>query len=143
MDIDFNKYADGLVPVIVQDASTGIVLMLGFMNAEAFEQTKISGKVSFYSRSKNRLWVKGESSGNFLTVNEILVDCDKDTILVKATPTGPVCHTGADTCFNEVNIPNDFLDVLEQVIRQRQFDDYSNSYVASLFKRGINKMAQK
>ncbi|HUM66936.1 MAG TPA: phosphoribosyl-AMP cyclohydrolase, partial [Chitinophagaceae bacterium] len=103
MTIDFAKYSDGLVPAIVQDASTRKVLMLGFMNAEALEKTEHTGKVTFFSRSKNRLWTKGEESGNFLALKEIIADCDNDTLLIKADPAGPVCHTGADTCFNEVN----------------------------------------
>ena len=103
MQIAFTKYADGLVPVIIQDAKTNIVLMLGFMSEEAFEQTKKTSLVTFFSRSKNRLWVKGETSQNYLHVTDIKTDCDNDTILIKANPSGPVCHTGAATCFNEVN----------------------------------------
>ena len=109
MKPDFAKSSDGLIPVIVQDSKTLNVLMLGYMNAEALEKTQKEKMVTFYSRSKNRLWTKGEDSGNFLNVNEIKIDCDSDTILIKAIPLGPVCHTGSDTCFNEKNISNDFL----------------------------------
>jgi phosphoribosyl-AMP cyclohydrolase / phosphoribosyl-ATP pyrophosphohydrolase len=144
MTIDFSKYTDGLAPAIVQDAATGKVLMLGFMNAEALEATLTNGKATFYSRSKQRLWVKGETSGNFLLVKEILADCDADTLLVKATPLGPVCHTGSDTCFGEENTNAiSFLQQLEQVIVQRQHDLPESSYTASLFKKGINAVAQK
>lgn len=142
MQIDFQKNADGLVPAIIQDSKTSVVLMLGYMNAEALEQSKATGKVTFFSRSKNRLWVKGEASGNFLSVEEILIDCDQDTILIKAKPAGPVCHTGADTCFNEKNT-GDFLDELESVISDRQTNPSAESYVSTLFKKGINKIAQK
>ena len=142
MQVDFKKYSDGLVPVIVQDAVTNKVLMLGFMNEEALQQTTQIGKVTFYSRSKQRLWTKGEESGNFLFVKEIIADCDNDTLLVKANPAGPVCHTGADTCFGETN-GKDFLQTLSETIKQR-FDDRSlKSYTSTLFDRGINKVAQK
>lgn len=142
MNIDFAKYSDGLVPAIIQDDVTGKVLMLGFMNEEALEKTKATGKVTFYSRSKQRLWTKGEESGNFLNLKEIIADCDNDTLLIKANPVGPVCHTGADTCFNETN-SKDFLQTLSEVIKQR-FDDRSGkSYTSGLFDKGINKVAQK
>lgn len=142
MQVDFKKYSDGLVPAIVQDAVTNKVLMLGFMNEEALQQTQSSGKVTFYSRSKQRLWTKGEESGNFLYVKVIIADCDNDTLLVKANPVGPVCHTGADTCFGETN-SKDFLQALSETIKQR-FDDRSvKSYTSNLFDRGINKVAQK
>lgn len=142
MNIDFAKYSDGLVPAIIQDDVTGKVLMLGFMNEEALEKTKTTGKVTFYSRSKQRLWTKGEESGNFLNLKEIIADCDNDTLLIKANPVGPVCHTGADTCFNETN-SKDFLQTLSEVIKQR-FDDRSGkSYTSGLFDKGINKVAQK
>ena len=142
MQVDFGKYSDGLVPVIVQDAVTSKVLMLGFMNDEALQQTQSLGKVTFYSRSKQRLWTKGEESGNFLHLKEIIIDCDNDTLLVKANPVGPVCHTGADTCFGESN-NKDFLQTLSETIKQR-FDDRSvKSYTSNLFDRGINKVAQK
>jgi phosphoribosyl-ATP pyrophosphohydrolase/phosphoribosyl-AMP cyclohydrolase len=142
MKPDFSKYADKLVPVIVQDATTQKVLMLGFMNEEAFSKTQKEGKVTFYSRSKQRLWTKGETSGNFLSVKEILLDCDADALLIKAKPAGPVCHTGADTCFNESN--TDFtLQTLEQVIADRKQNPVEVSYTSSLFAKGINKVAQK
>jgi phosphoribosyl-AMP cyclohydrolase / phosphoribosyl-ATP pyrophosphohydrolase len=142
MQVDFGKYSDGLVPVIVQDAATGKVLMLGFMNEEALQQTQSLGKVTFYSRSKKRLWTKGEGSGNFLNLKDIITDCDNDTLLIKANPVGPVCHTGADTCFGETN-SKDFLQTLSEIIKQR-FDDRSvKSYTSNLFDRGINKVAQK
>jgi len=141
--VDFDKN-EGLVPVIVQDVNSGTVLMLGYMNAEALEQTQQSGKVTFFSRSKSRLWTKGETSGNFLMAKDILIDCDKDTLLVKAEPIGPTCHTGTDTCFDEENDSNTlFLDHLTQVIKQRRQGDPEKSYTASLFEKGINKMAQK
>ena len=143
MNIDFAKYSDRLVPVIVQDNETNKVLMLGFMNEEALAKTNEIGKVTFYSRTKQRLWTKGEESGNFLFVKSLSPDCDNDTILIKADPAGPVCHTGADTCFNEVNLPHDFLPYLEKVIEQRKALTPDKSYVASLFKKGINKIAQK
>ena len=143
MQIAFTKFADGLVPVIVQDAKTNIVLMLGFMNEEALEQTKNTSLVTFFSRSKNRLWVKGETSQNFLHVIDIKTDCDHDTILIKANPDGPVCHTGADTCFNEINQSPDFLSLLENIISDRKDSDSEKSYTAGLFKKGINKIAQK
>ena len=142
MNLNFKKYADGLLPAIIQDNQTNKVLMLGYMNSEAFDKTISENKVVFYSRSKQRLWMKGETSGNFLTVNEILPDCDNDCLLIKATPAGPVCHTGADTCFNETN-EVDFLDKLEQIIANRKNDPQDNSYTSSLFKEGINKIAQK
>ncbi len=141
--IDFQK-SDGLVPAIVQDAQTKTVLMLGYMNEEAFEQTKESGKVTFFSRSKQRLWMKGETSGNFMNVADIKVDCDNDTILIQANPVGPVCHTGSDTCFDETNAGNvQFLNHLETVIEDRKSSDAGKSYTKSLFEKGINKIAQK
>jgi phosphoribosyl-AMP cyclohydrolase / phosphoribosyl-ATP pyrophosphohydrolase len=143
VNIDFAKYSDGLAPVIVQDNETNKVLMLGFMNEEALAKTKEIGKVTFYSRSKQRLWTKGEESGNFLYLKTLLVDCDGDTLLIKADPAGSVCHTGADTCFSEVNRSDDFLPFLEKVIEQRKTLTPDKSYVASLFKKGINKIAQK
>jgi phosphoribosyl-ATP pyrophosphohydrolase/phosphoribosyl-AMP cyclohydrolase len=143
VNIDFAKYSDGLVPAIVQDNETSKVLMLGFMNEEAFAKTREIGKVTFYSRTKQRLWTKGEESGNFLLLKECLLDCDNDTLLIKANPVGPVCHTGADTCFNETNNNNHFLHTLEDVIEQRKQADPEKSYVSSLFKKGLNKIAQK
>ena len=142
MKPDFSKYADGLVPVIVQDEATLRVLMLGFMDEAAYEKTESEKRVTFYSRSKQRLWTKGETSGNFLLVKNILNDCDNDTVLIQATPLGPVCHTGADTCFNEVN--NNFsLTKLENIIADRKANPGEASYTASLFSKGINKIAQK
>lgn len=143
MKPDFAKYSDGLVPVIVQDFDTHKVLMLGFMNQEALTRTEEIGKVTFYSRSKKRLWTKGEESGNFLLLKEMLLDCDNDTLLIKADPVGPVCHTGADTCFSEKNHSQEFLYYLEHIIDLRRQVDPSESYVASLFAKGINKIAQK
>lgn len=143
MKPDFTKSPDGLVPVVVQDSKTLNVLMLGYMNAEAFETTRKEKRVTFYSRSKKRLWTKGEESGNFLNVDEIKIDCDQDTILVKASPVGPVCHTGSDTCFNEKNISTDFLSQLEKVIIERKNKPSDKSYTSSLFAKGINKIAQK
>jgi phosphoribosyl-ATP pyrophosphohydrolase/phosphoribosyl-AMP cyclohydrolase len=142
MQVDFSKYNDGLVPAIVQDDITGKVLMLGFMNEEALKKTEEIKRVTFYSRSKKRLWTKGEESGNFLELKSIATDCDNDTLLVKAQPVGPVCHTGADTCFNEINEP-DFLETLQEVIKSRQKEMSDSSYTASLFKKGINAIAQK
>jgi phosphoribosyl-ATP pyrophosphohydrolase/phosphoribosyl-AMP cyclohydrolase len=143
MKIDFNKYADGLVPAIIQDFNTHVVLMLGFMNREAFEKTEQTGKVTFYSRSKQRLWTKGEESGTFLEVKSITADCDQDTLLIKAHPLGPVCHTGADTCWSERNYSDNFLLYLEDIIRLRKQVSPEESYVAKLFSKGINKIAQK
>lgn len=144
MNIDYDKYADGLVPAIIQDEQTNKVLMLGFMNAEALQKTQELGKVTFWSRSKNRLWTKGEESGNFLLLKEIKIDCDNDTLLIKANPVGPVCHTGADTCWDEKN-ENDygFLHTLEGVITDRKEKVPENSYVSFLFHKGINRIAQK
>ncbi len=144
MNINFTKYADGLVPAIVQDAATKTVLMLGFMNQSAVDTTITSGKVTFYSRSKNRLWTKGEESGNFLNYISMKEDCDQDTLLIQAIPEGPVCHMGTDTCWGEDNNTSiAFLNKLEQVIAERKNADPSSSYVDSLFAKGINKIAQK
>ena len=145
MTIDFNKNSDGLVPAIIQDASTKNVLMLGYMNDDALRKTEATKKVTFFSRSKQRLWTKGEESGNFLEVVAIKNDCDNDTLLISARPLGPVCHTGSDTCWNERNTPNfGFLSDLEKVIEDRRLAGSSDSsYVASLFEKGINKIAQK
>jgi phosphoribosyl-ATP pyrophosphohydrolase/phosphoribosyl-AMP cyclohydrolase len=143
MDIDFKKYADGLAPAIIQDYDTGRVLMLGFMNAEALKVTERTGMVTFYSRSKKRLWTKGEESGNHLLLKQIMADCDKDTLLIKAKPVGPVCHTGADTCFSEKNHSQDFLLYLEEIIRLRQHANPEESYVSRLLHKGMNKIAQK
>lgn len=145
MNINFTKYADGLVPAIVQDAQTKTVLMLGFMNQAAVDATISESKVTFFSRTKNRLWTKGEESGNFLQYIGMQVDCDNDTLLIQAKPVGPVCHNGTDTCWGVSNIPSNtaFLNQLEQVIAQRKSASPESSYVASLFAKGVNKMAQK
>lgn len=142
MKPDFSKYQDGLMPAIVQDASTGLVLMLGFMNQEALDKTLSEKKVTFYSRTKNRLWTKGETSGNFLLLKSVVSDCDNDTLLIKVDPLGPVCHTGADTCFNESNSQFSLVK-LERIIHDRQQQPTSESYTSSLFAKGINKIAQK
>lgn len=141
--LDFSKHDKGLMPVIVQDASTNVVLMLGYMNQEALLETIESKLVTFYSRSKQRLWVKGETSKNFLHFVELKTDCDFDTLLIKATPDGPVCHTGAETCFNEDNASNDFLKSLEKIILSRKRHPVSGSYTSTLFKKGLNSIAQK
>lgn len=145
MMIDFNKNTEGLIPVIIQDANTKNVLMLAYMNQEAFERTKEIGKVTFFSRSKQRLWTKGEESGNFLELVDIKIDCDSDTLLILANPIGPTCHTGSDTCWGEKNFTNyGFLSTLETIIDNRKINsDASKSYVSSLLKSGINKIAQK
>lgn len=145
MKIDFTKNADGLVPAIIQDAITKNVLMLGYMNQAAFEKTKETERVTFFSRSKQRLWTKGEESGNFLQLVDIKNDCDDDTLLISVKPSGPTCHTGSDTCWNAENTSNfGFLSQLEKVIAQRRTTgDGKSSYVASLFEKGINKIAQK
>ena len=141
MNIDFKK-GDGLVPVIVQDYTSLQVLMLGYMNEEALTKTQAENYITFFSRSKNRLWTKGETSGNFLQVKEIKVDCDNDTILIKAIPTGVVCHTGTQTCFGEADAKG-FLYKLEKTIHKRIDENDENSYTNKLYKRGINKVAQK
>jgi len=139
MEPDFKK---GLVPAVIQDHRTLQVLMVGFMNEEAFEKTRAEGKVTFFSRSKNRLWTKGETSGNFLFVKEMLPDCDNDTILIKAIPAGPVCHTGSISCFGE-ETSKGFLYELEYIISQRIEDNITDSYTNKLFRKGVNKVAQK
>lgn len=145
MNIDFSKYTDGLVPAIIQDNETKNVLMLGFMNQEAFDKTIATKKVTFFSRTKNRLWTKGEESGNFLNLVSFTVDCDNDTLLLKVNPVGPTCHTGSDTCWNEQNNQEyGFLTTLEKTIKERKESAIAEkSYVASLFENGINKIAQK
>jgi phosphoribosyl-ATP pyrophosphohydrolase/phosphoribosyl-AMP cyclohydrolase len=143
MKLDYSKYNDGLVPAIIQDYKTHKVLMLGFMNEEAVNKTMQEGKVTFYSRTKKRLWTKGEESGNFLMVKELASDCDNDTLLIKAAPTGPVCHTGADTCWSERNHSENFLFYLEDIIELRKKSEGGKSYVRDLFQKGINKIAQK
>ncbi|MEI7675983.1 MAG: bifunctional phosphoribosyl-AMP cyclohydrolase/phosphoribosyl-ATP diphosphatase HisIE [Bacteroidales bacterium] len=143
MMIDFNKMG-GLVPAIIQDEQTAKVLMLGFMNEDAYNKTVELGKVTFFSRTKNRLWTKGEESGNFLMVKNIAIDCDNDTLLIKVNSIGPVCHTGSDTCFDEVNSdPIQFLKYLQDFIDKRYKEMPEGSYTTSLFKKGINRMAQK
>ncbi len=144
MKIDFTK-SDGLVPAIIQDAATNKVLMLGYMNEEAFAKTETDKRVTFFSRSKNRLWTKGEESGNYLDVVSMAIDCDNDTLLIKVKPHGPVCHTGADTCWNEKNSADTlaFIAELEQTITERSKASIDESYVAKLMSRGINKVAQK
>ena len=143
MKLNFEK-SSGLIPAIIQDTDTNKVLMLGYMNQEAFNKTQQEGKVTFYSRSRQTLWTKGETSGNFLLVRKILIDCDNDTILVKASPTGPVCHTGQDTCFNEANqLDLSFLLELEQLIAERKKNPVEGSYTVKLFNGGIKKIAQK
>lgn len=141
MEIDFSKH-DGLVPVIIQHIHTNQVLMLGYMNQEAFDKTQSEGKVTFFSRSQNRLWTKGETSGNYLFMKEIAVDCDNDTVLIKALPKGPTCHTGSTSCFKE-ETSKGFLYKLEDTIEQRIADGNTKSYTSTLFKRGVNKVAQK
>lgn len=143
MNIDFQKL-DGLVPAVVQDGTTNKVLMLGFMNEEALQKTREEGKVTFFSRTKGRLWTKGETSGNYLWVKDILVDCDGDSLLIKVKPQGPTCHTGSDTCWNENNAEKTaFLEQLKSVIRDRKEHPSEKSYTSSLFSKGINKIAQK
>jgi len=145
MNIDFNKNSDGLVPVIIQDTTTKNVLMLGYMNEEALKVTKDTKKVTFYSRTKNRLWTKGEESGNFLNLVDIKLDCDNDTLLIQVNPVGPTCHKGTDTCWAEANAENfGFISKLEHTIESRvKAGNAEKSYVASLFASGINKVAQK
>ncbi|WP_394748757.1 bifunctional phosphoribosyl-AMP cyclohydrolase/phosphoribosyl-ATP diphosphatase HisIE [Spongiimicrobium salis] len=145
MKIDFNKNKDGLIPAIIQDVTTKNVLMLGYMNEEAFNKTKESGKVTFFSRSKQRLWTKGEESGNYLNLVAIQNDCDHDTLLISVHPVGPTCHTGSDTCWNGDNKQDyGFISTLEEIIRDRKENpENQDSYVASLFRKGINKVAQK
>lgn len=140
-DLNFSK-SNGLIPCIVQDASTHVVLMLGFMNEEAYEKTNNEKRVTFFSRSKQRLWTKGETSGNFLEVVDIRIDCDQDTILIKANPIGPVCHLGSDTCFHEQNERFN-LHSLEKVIQDRKVNPKEGSYTTTLFQSGLNKIAQK
>jgi phosphoribosyl-AMP cyclohydrolase / phosphoribosyl-ATP pyrophosphohydrolase len=141
MNIDFKK-GNGLVPVVIQDNTTLQVLMVGYMNEDAFNKTNEERKVTFFSRSKNRLWTKGETSGNYLYVAEVLADCDYDTILIKVNPAGPACHTGSVSCFNE-DPSKGFLYKLEEIINQRIEEDADDSYTNKIYKKGINKMAQK
>jgi phosphoribosyl-ATP pyrophosphohydrolase/phosphoribosyl-AMP cyclohydrolase len=145
MEIDFSRLAHGLIPAIIQDSETKSVLMLGYMNKEAYQKTVETGKVTFYSRSKQRLWTKGEESGNFLNLIDIKNDCDEDSLLIQAKPVGPTCHTGADTCWQTENKSDfGFISTLENTIKTRRENaDSEKSYVASLFEKGINKIAQK
>ena len=144
MNANFDKSPDGLLPAIIQDQWTGKVLMLGYMNSEALEKTQAEGKVTFYSRSKKRLWTKGETSGNYLLVNDISLDCDQDAILIKTTPQGPTCHTGSDTCWNDINEDKVlFISRLRSIIKDRKNNPSEKSYTTSLFNKGINKIAQK
>ncbi|MGI4727291.1 MAG: bifunctional phosphoribosyl-AMP cyclohydrolase/phosphoribosyl-ATP diphosphatase HisIE [Janthinobacterium lividum] len=142
MEIDFNKSADGLIPVIIQDEQTLEVLMLGYMNQEAFDKTSAEKVVTFFSRSKNRLWTKGETSGNFLHVKEVYLDCDQDTILIKAKADGPTCHTGSRSCFQTEHNQN-FIFELENIIRDRYENPQEGSYINKMRKKGLNKIAQK
>jgi len=140
--LNYNKYRDALVPAIIQHARTGKVLMLGFMNEEAVEITRKTGSVTFFSRSRQRLWTKGETSGNFLKVKKIITDCDSDTLLIKVYPEGPICHTGSESCFTGDDL--DFnLQYLEQIIESRRHTNADNSYTSSLFRKGIPAIAQK
>jgi len=144
MKLNFSKNKDGLIPVIIQDNISKTVLMLGYMNDEAIRKTKKTGNVTFYSRTKKRLWTKGEESGNFLRLVNMKVDCDNDTILIYVKPEGPTCHLGTDSCWGEKNLSKfGYLSQLEEIIAERKKDDKKNSYVASLFREGINKIAQK
>ena len=142
--LDFSKAADGLLPAIIQDVNTRTVLMLGYMNEEALTKTQESGNVTFYSRTKKRLWTKGEASGNFLELVSIKEDCDQDTLLIQVKPKGPTCHKGSDTCWDSKNESSfGFLSELEATIKSRKENNNEESYVASLFRKGINKIAQK
>lgn len=143
MNIDFSKSPEGLVPAVIQDDRTRVVLMLGYMNAEALDQTGQTGRVTFYARSKQRLWTKGETSGNYLNVVSMKQDCDGDTILIRVNPVGPVCHAGSDTCFSEVNDPSFFPEKLESVIEERMKQGSLESYTARLVSSGVHKVAQK
>ena len=143
MKPDFSKYSDGLVPAIIQDGKTKRVLMLGYMNEAAYNTTLEKEQVVFYSRAKKRLWRKGETSGNTLQLISMKLDCDQDCLLVKVEPAGPVCHTGADTCFDEKNKKGSFIKRLEEIIEDRKLNPVAESYVSKLFQRGINKIAQK
>ena len=143
MKVDFAKYPDGLVPAVVQDFQTEKVLMLGYMNEESYKKTEETGLATFYSRSRKKIWTKGETSGNHLKLKQVLLDCDQDAILLKVDPIGPVCHTGADTCWSEKNHKNDFLYQLEHLIELRRNGIDESSHVKKLFSEGIPKIAQK
>jgi phosphoribosyl-ATP pyrophosphohydrolase/phosphoribosyl-AMP cyclohydrolase len=143
MNLDFSKNKDGLVPAIIQDNATHKVLMLGYLNQESLSLTLSTDVVHFYSRTKQRIWKKGEESGNELKVVSLKEDCDKDTVLIKVNPVGPVCHKGDDTCFEDSNVSDDFISTLENIIKDRKNNPTDSSYVSSLFKKGTNKIAQK
>jgi len=143
MNLDFNKNKDGLIPAIIQDNKTSKVLMLGYLNKESLSLTLSTDVVHFYSRTKQRIWKKGEESGNELKVVSLKEDCDKDTVLIKVSPVGPVCHKGDDTCFEDSNVSDDFIITLENIIQDRKNNPSDSSYVSSLFKKGTNKIAQK
>ena len=143
MNLDFSKNKDGLVPTIIQDNTTHKVLMLGYLSKESLSLTLSTDVVHFYSRTKQRIWKKGEESGNELKVVSLKEDCDKDTVLIKVNPVGPVCHKGDDTCFEDSNVSNDFISKLENIIQDRKINPSDSSYVSSLFKKGTNKIAQK
>ena len=143
MNLDFSKNKDGLVPAIIQDNITHKVLMLGYLNQESLSLTLSTDVVHFYSRTKQRIWKKGEESGNELKVVSLKEDCDKDTVLIKVNPVGPVCHKGDDTCFEDSNVSDDFISALEDIILDRKINPSGSSYVSSLFKKGTNKIAQK
>ena len=143
MNLDFSKNKDGLVPAIIQDNITHKVLMLGYLNKESLSLTLSTDIVHFYSRTKQRIWKKGEESGNELKVVSLKEDCDKDTVLIKVNPVGPVCHKGDDTCFEDSNVSDDFISTLENIIQNRKINPSDSSYVSSLFKKGTNKIAQK
>ena len=145
MELNFNKLAGDILPAVIQDNTTAKVLMLGFMNKEAYDKTVSTGLVTFFSRTKNRLWTKGEESGNFMKVVSIQADCDQDTLLIKVNPVGPVCHTGTDTCWGEENKPADilFLKQLQDFIDKRKREMPKGSYTTTLFEDGLSRMAQK
>jgi phosphoribosyl-ATP pyrophosphohydrolase/phosphoribosyl-AMP cyclohydrolase len=143
MNLDFSKNKDGLIPAIIQDNTTHKVLMLGYLNQESLSLTLSTDVVHFYSRTKQRIWKKGEESGNELKVVSLKEDCDKDTVLIKVSPVGPVCHKGDDTCFEDSNVSNNFISKLENIIQDRKINPLDSSYISSLFKKGTNKIAQK
>jgi len=143
MNLDFSKNKDGLIPAIIQDNTTHKVLMLGYLNQESLSLTLSTDVVHFYSRTKQRIWKKGEESGNELKVFSLKEDCDKDTVLIKVSPVGPVCHKGDDTCFEDSNVSNNFISKLENIIQDRKINPLDSSYISSLFKKGTNKIAQK
>ena len=143
MNLDFSKNKDGLVPAIIQDNITHKVLMLGYLNQESLSLTLSTDVVHFYSRTKQRIWKKGEESGNELKVVSLKEDCDRDTVLIKVNPVGPVCHKGDDTCFEDLNVSDNFINTLEDIIENRKINFSSSSYISGLFKKGTNKIAQK